>query len=841
VTTGFTKRVDEELEPLGGLTEDEAASRLASYGRNVIHEPRSRTVRDIALGTLREPMFLLLLAAAALYLAIGDLAEGIFLSCGALLSLGLVIIQEVRSERALRALNALAEPQARVIRQGTARSIPSSDIVPGDIIIIGEGGRVPADAILIDGDALEVDESALTGESVPRTKRPAGVTTAFEDMQPAGEELTSSLFASTLIVRGQGVARIVRTGPATQVGRIGVELGQAVEAPTLVQRDVRRLIGIIGTLAIAFCLLVAAVYAVLRNDWLAGALSGLTLAISLVPEEFPMVLTIFMALGALRLARHNVLVRRSAVIETLGATTLLCVDKTGTLTENRMSLRYVWQSGQRLDLSSGETRGAEPVLRAAQLASAPRPHDPMDVAVHNACGTLADGIPIRSYPLHPDFLAFVQVWPAPDSGVLYAAKGAHETILPLCDEAEAVHAAAAAHDLGALGLRVLAVATARFAQDPNLPPMHVHYQLQGLLGFEDPVRGDVPDALAEARRAGIEVVMITGDFPETALASARAAGLSATAGVITGSDLARAEKVPIEARIFARILPDQKLNLVKAFKQAGHVTAMTGDGINDAPALAAADIGIAMGQRGTDVAREAADLILLDDRFASIVHGIALGRRIFANLRRAMTYITAIHIPVAGLALLPILLSLPPMLYPMHLVILELLIDPLCSIVFEGEPSEADSMRKPPRDREEKIFGAPELSLAIVQGAVLLASVFAFYAWLTSGVADEEVARAAAFVALITGHLSLALAEKSSSGAPIFSRTQIVFWSIAAGATIIVGAALTIPFFLEILRFAPPPAPILALSLMVGLLSGGWYAGARLTKRGPSAKEPLTA
>lgn len=830
----------QETETLRGLTEDEAASRLASYGRNVIHEPRSRTFRDIAIGTLSEPMFLLLLAAAGLYLAIGDLAEGIFLSLGALLSLGLVIVQQVRSERALRALNALAEPQARVIRQGTARSIPSSELVPGDIVIVGEGGRVPADAVLIDGDALEVDESALTGESVPRTKRPAGEAAAFEDLQPAGEELTSSLFASTLIVRGQGVARIVRTGSTTQVGRIGVELGQAVEPPTLVQRDVRRLIGIIGTLAVAFCVIVATVYGVLRNDWLAGALSGLTLAISLVPEEFPMVLTIFMALGAMRLARHNVLVRRSAVIETLGATTLLCVDKTGTLTENRMSLRYVWQSGHRLDLASDEARSAEPLLRLAQLASAPRPHDPMDVAVHNACGTLADGIPIRSYPLRPDFLAFVQVWPAPDGGVVYAAKGAHETILPLCEETGATLSRGAAHDLGAAGLRVLAVATARFAQDPNLPPTHVRYKLQGLLGFEDPVRSDVPDALAEARRAGIEVVMITGDFPATALATAKAAGLSATAGVVTGSDLTRAEKVPVDARVFARILPDQKLKLIKAFKQAGHVTAMTGDGINDAPALAAADIGIAMGQRGTDVAREAADLILLDDRFASIVHGIALGRRIFTNLRRAMTYITAVHIPVAGLALLPIVLGLPPMLYPMHLVILELLIDPLCSVVFEGEPSEADSMRKPPRGREEKIFGRRELSLAVIQGAVLLASVFAFYAWLVSGVTDEEIARAAAFVALITGHLTLAAAERSSSGTPIFGRSQLVFWSIAAGATLIVSLALTVPFLLDILRFAPLPASILALSLTVGLLSGGWYAGAPLIRRGRSAEDPLT-
>ena len=831
----------QELESLRGLSEDEAALLLSRYGRNVVRQPRSRTLRDITVGTLREPMFLLLLAAATLYLAIGDLAEGIFLSVGALLSLSLVIIQEARSERALRALNALAEPQARVIRDGVACSIPSSELVPGDIIVVGEGGRVPADAVLIDGDALEVDESALTGESSPCTKKPAIQATASANLEPPGEELTPSLFASTLIVRGQGVARVVRTGPATEVGRIGAELGEAVGAPTLVQRDVRRLVGIIGVLAVAFCLLVAAIYGFLRGDWLAGAQSGLTLAISLVPEEFPMVLTIFMALGALRLARHNVLVRRSAVIETLGATTLLCVDKTGTMTENRMALRFVWRSGERFDLASGATHKAAQILHAAQLASAPRPHDPMDLAVHNACASRPEGLPLRSYPLRPDFLAFVQVWSAADGGVTYAAKGAHEAILPLCDGLAAERAEAEAHELGGMGMRVLAVATARFRKDANLQPDQAHYQLEGLLGFEDPVRSDVPEALTEARRAGVDVVMITGDFPATALATAQAAGLSTAGGVVTGTELASTAQVPLNARIFARIMPEQKLRLVKAFNAEGHVTAMTGDGINDAPALAAADIGIAMGQRGTDVAREAADLILLDDRFASIVEGIALGRRIFANLRRAMTYITAVHIPVAGLALLPILLGLPPMLYPMHLVLLELLIDPLCSIVFEGEPSEADSMRKPPRGRGENIFGARELSLAIVQGLVLLASVFAFYAWLNSSIENGEVARAAAFVALVTGHLSLALAESGMSGTPLFSRARIVFWSITAGAVMVVGAAVTVPFLLDVLRFARPTGPILALSLLVGLFSGGWWLGLRLTKWSRLTANPQTA
>ena len=825
---------------LQGLSEQEAASLLARFGRNIIREPRSRALHQIVIATLWEPMFLLLLCAAFLYLLIGDLAEGIFLTAGAMLSLGLVIYQEARSERALKSLNALAEPQARAIRDGKVRTIASGDLVPGDVILLGEGGRVPADCLLVDGDVLEVDESALTGESSSSTKKPAAGIVS-DELQPPGEPGSSSLFAATLVVRGQGVARVVRTGTATEVGRIGVDLGEAVEEPTLVQRDVRRIVGIIGVLAIAFCLAVALIYGVLRNDWLAGALSGLTLAISLVPEEFPMVLTIFMALGSLRLARHNVLVRRSAVVETLGATTLLCVDKTGTITENRMSLRYVWREGKRFELSGGQPSGGAPVIHSAQLASALRPHDPMDLAVHSACTERPEGQPLRSYPLRPEFLAFVQVWPTADGGVVYAAKGAHESLLPLCDDGDVEEIETAAHALGEDGMRVLAVATAEFARDPHEDPAKLRYRFEGLLGFEDPVRADVPEALAEAQRAGIHVAMITGDFPTTALASARTAGIATSGGVVTGAQLAEATVVPTSARIFARIMPDQKLKLVQAFRQAGYVTAMTGDGINDATALATADVGIAMGQRGTDVAREAADLILLDDRFASIIRGIALGRRIFANLRRAMTYITAVHIPVAGLALIPILVGLPPMLYPMHLVLLELLIDPLCSIVFEGERSEDDAMRRPPRRRDEKLFGRGDLTLAIVQGLVLFGSVFALYAWLNMTGVGEQVARASAFVALVTGHLSLALAESGTVGRTSLGKGRGVFWGIVFGAALLVVASLTVPFLLEVLRFAAPSSPLLATSLLIGLVSGGWYGALKLLYSKRNASKSLTS
>lgn len=815
VRWGYKSRMDAPAHAQG-LSQKEAATRLAQFGPNLVREPKSRSILDIARATLREPMFLLLLAAATLYLIVGDLAEGLFLSIGALLSLSLVIFQEARSERALRALNALAEPQANVIRDGQRRVVPAADVVPGDLIIVAEGGRLPADAQLIAGDALEVDESILTGEAAARTKTPGC------GMTDSGDDAPHDLFAGTIVVRGQGLAEVTRTGRDTAFGRIGAELGGLAEEPTLLQRDIRRLIRRIGALAITFCALVALAYGIVRNDWFSGALSGLTLAISLIPEEFPMVLTIFMALGSWRLAKHQVLVRRSAVIETLGATTLLCVDKTGTLTENKMALRRVWRGGEHFELGTELQRNAKAIVEAAQLASAPQPHDPMDLAIHRAVGKFLTVAPLRSYPLKPDFLAFVQVWPVAKGGVIYAAKGAHEAILPLCAIDDRPATERAAQDLGNRGMRVLAVATARFVRDPKLDPQNLHFCLEGLLGFEDPVREDVPAALQEARLAGVSVAMITGDFPSTAKAAAEIVGIPTEAGVVTGRDVVEGKSVSAEARVFARITPDQKLRLIREFKDAGHVVAMTGDGINDAPALAAADIGIAMGLRGTDVAREAADLILLDDRFASIVGGIRLGRRIFTNLRRAMTYITAVHIPVAGLALLPILLGLPPLLFPMHLVLLELMLDPLCSLVFEGEASEADAMTKPPRGRRESLFGAPQVILAIIQGAIILAAVLGFYAYVLD--AGEEVARAAAFIALVIGHLTLAMVDGKTRGSSIFARERLVFWLIVTGALLVVTAVVAIPGLAQIMRFAIPSEAVILGAIATGIVAGGWYA-----------------
>lgn len=831
---------------LTGLDEAEAQRRLAQHGPNAVAGKRSRGLVEIVRGILREPMFLLLIAAAGLYLVLGDIGEGLFMMAGALVTIGLVVLQEARSERALAALRELAEPYARVIRGGTERRIPARDLVPGDLILVGEGERLPADGLLIGGDALTVDESALTGESVPVSKRPSSDQVADAgDPEPGGDD-TPYLFAGTLNVRGQGMVIVVRTGAATRLGRIGASLAAIEDEPTLLQKTTGALIAKLGVLALGFCAIVAVAYGMLRGDWTGGALSGITLAIALLPEEFPMVLAIFMALGAFRLARHKVLVRRAAVIETLGAATFLCVDKTGTLTENRMVLTTVWRDGEAQDLrdSGGISGAAMKPIRTALLASAVRPVDPMDKAVNEVRAqppTELDGAgpPLRTYPLRPELLAFIQVWADPQGGVLYAAKGAPEAILRLCrmedDQRAAMDSVVAG--LAGGGLRVLGVASARDTWDSATAPEDLAFTFEGLIGFADPVRPDVPQAVAEAKRAGITVAMITGDYPATALEIARQAGIDTSAGVLTGKEVAALDPEGLRERVrrirvFARIMPEQKLALVEALKANGDVVAMTGDGVNDAPALEAAHIGIAMGQRGTDVAREAADIVLLDDRFPSIIGGVRLGRRIFANLRKALTYVTAIHVPIAGLALLPLVMGLPPILYPMHVILLELVIDPVCSLVFEGEPSERHAMEQPPRPATEPLFGTSQIVLGLLQGAVVLGAVFGLYVWTLNTGLPEVEARAVAIVALVLGNLVLALADAAEPGTSIFDRRRLAFWGIGAGAAVIVAMVLYVPPLASILRVSSPSLSWMLITVTIAVLAGGWFG---LAKRFRSA------
>lgn len=805
--------MDAEVFP--GLTSQEAERRRAEVGANQLPEPAPRPWVRIAWEVVREPMFGLLIAATILYLALGESSEGLFLLAGTAATVALVVIQSLRSERALAALRRLAQPLARVIRDDLERRVPASELVPGDLILISEGDRMPADARLVRGDSLRLDESLLTGEAEAVTRFPARSNGGASD-----------LLAGSLVLSGAGAALVTATGQATQFGQIGVALSQIREGRTPLQRAAGRLVAGLAVLAIAFSLAITLSYGLRFGRWLDGLLAGLTAAIALIPEEFPMVLTVFLAIGAWRLARRQVLVRRPAVIETLGAATILCVDKTGTLTENRMTLAVlVTADGRRL--APGDTGDdAARLVETAALASPSASADPMDRAVLGVAGA-RDGAPDRSWPLASERLAVIQLWRTPRHQ-LAAAKGAPEAIFDLCrlDPVRRRMLHETVEGLAREGLRVLGVASTRLSRvDAPFDLSATVFEFSGFVAFSDPLRSDAPQALAAARSAGVAVAMITGDHPETALAIAGQAGLDVSAGVVTGSEIAASNPEQLaaltrDARVFARVRPDQKLALVRALQSQGQIVVMTGDGVNDAPALQAADVGVAMGGRGADVAREAADLVLLDDRFAALVGGIRLGRRIYANLRKALVYVSAVHVPIAGLALLPLMLGLPPMLFPAHVVLLELIIDPACALVFEAEPSEPDSMTRPPRRRSEPLFGPRQILGAAGQGLLILAATLAVYVAALRSLSDEQ-ARGLAFVALIAANLTLAIAVSASKGASLFAWHRRPFWVIVAAAGAVLAAALTVPALAAVLKVAPASLGATLIAAALGVLSGG--------------------
>jgi Ca2+-transporting ATPase len=818
-----------------GLTEAEAAERLAREGYNDLPAARRSSSLAIILEVSREPMFALLLGAGLLYALIGDLGEALMLLAFATISVSIAIIQRGRSERVLDALRDLTSPRALVVRAGTRRRIPGREVVRGDVLVLNEGDRVPADSVLISGTDVRVDESLLTGESVPVRKQaaeslPVPITT------PGGED-SSQLFSGTLLVRGSGLALVVATGPRTEIGKIGRTM-QAIEAevPRL-QVQTRRLVLIFAAIGLGLSVLAVLLYGHLRGDWIEALLGGIALGMSMLPEEFPLVLTVFMVMGAWRLSRSRVLTRRAAAIETLGAATVLCTDKTGTLTRNSMTVVRLetgadsWQTGEP-GSCIGRSSVLSRLLETAVLASEPHALDPMDKALFDLAALsprAARGAErVRAYPLRRELLAVTHVWDEPGTERFQVtAKGAPEAIAQLCrlSAAERETTMQRVDVLARQGIRVLAVAHGTLPRT-TLPeaPAELTLSFTGLVGFADPLRDSVPEAVRECRTAGIRVVMITGDYPETAQAIARAAGLEAER-CLTGAMLDELSDAELAdgvrgVTVFARITPQQKLRIVNALKANGEVVAMTGDGVNDAAALKAAHIGIAMGGRGTDVAREASSLVLLDDDFSSIVRAIRLGRRIYDNLRKAMGYILAIHVPIAGLALLPVLFGAPLVLTPMLIAFLEMIIDPTCSIVLEAEHAERDVMRRPPRDPRAALVSRTLGIWSVLQGLLALAFVAGVYFHAMTRDLPQEEVRLAAFLALIGANMALLFANRSfgsSLRAALGRANPSLWWGLGATATLL-SVMMAWPLAREFFRIAPPDARELLLSLSVGVV-----------------------
>lgn len=833
-------------QPPEGLSAPEAAQRLQQDGPNVLASEQRRTWRMILRETLREPMFMLLLAAGTLYLTLGERQEGLVMFGLVLVVLSLTLYQEGRTEHALRALRELTSPRALVLRDGVVQRIAGAEVVRGDLLVLVQGDRVAADACLLNGADVQVDESLLTGESVPVDKSTDGET---------------RLFAGTLLVNGHATARVTATGAHSEIGRIGSLLQGLVQERSPLKRQTARLVQSLALIAFATSAALVLMLGVTRGDWMAALLAGIALAMAMLPEEFTVVLTVLPALGAWRLAQHQVLTRRIAAIETLGAATVLCVDKTGTLTENRMTVVALYAPAahaapqEHLALAAGATTALPDEFHAlveyAILASMAQPYDPMEQAFHRLGQvTLGqtehlhqDWTLLHEYGLTPELRAMAQVWQATQGEAhVVAAKGGPEAIADLChlDAAMLARLTLAADAMAAQGLRVLGVARAQFVGQQWPAAEHdFEFTFVGLLGLADPLRAGVKAAVADCHSAGIRVMMITGDYPLTARAIAAQAQIvcDGATELLTGDELTRLDDAQLQARIpavtvCARIAPEQKLRLVQALKRQGDIVAMTGDGVNDAPALKAAHVGVAMGGRGTDVAREAASIVVLDDNFASIVQGVRLGRRIYDNLYKAMSYILAVHVPIAGLALVPVLLGWPVLLLPMHIACLELVIDPACSLVFEGEPAEADLMQRPPRDPEAPLFGRQAMLLALVRGLGVLLVVLLGYGW-AIGHLPEPQARAFGFTALVVGNLALILSNRSSSRSLWFTLRvpNRTLWLVTGFAATMLGLTLYVPPLAQLFQFAPLSSAALAGALALGLLGVFWFEVLKLSRR----------
>ncbi len=837
---------------LQGLTDAEVRERLATDGYNELPTANKRTFLAMLLDVIREPMFLLLILCGVLYLLLGDLEEALMLLGFVFIVIAITLFQERKTERALEALRDLSSPRALVIRDGHQQRIAGREVVRDDLLLISEGDRVPADAVVLSATNLSVNESLLTGESVPVRKKMWDGVQAME--RPGGDGLPF-VYSGSLVVNGQGICQTTATGSHTEIGKIGKALQVLEPEATSLQRQTSKIVRNFALLGLGLCVVVVLVFSLTRGNWLHGLLAGLTLAMATLPEEFPVVLTIFMALGAWRISQHQVLTRRVPAVEMLGAATVLCTDKTGTLTLNRMTVtqlaiptrfltaqdlertqEFYVVNGYQLSLPEN----LHEIVEYSILASPSDPFDPMEKAMKDLGGrTLAqtehlhrDWTLMREYPLSENLLAMSRVWGAPNGkDYVIAAKGAPEAIADLCHLSPAqLQALDLRIDaMAEQGLRVIGVARAKFQIEALPEEQHdFAFEFIGLLGLADPVRPGVAEAVQECYEAGIRVIMITGDYPGTAINIANKIGLRPADRVITGSELEQMSDAELQERIrttciFARAVPEQKLRLVKALKANGEVVAMTGDGVNDAPALKAAHIGIAMGGRGTDVAREAAALVLLDDNFASIVQAVRMGRRIYDNLKKAMTFILSVHIPIAGMTLLPVIFGWPLVLLPVHIVFLELIIDPACSVVFEMEDEEKDVMNRPPRDLQESLFDLRMLLTGLIQGAGILAVVLvAFGFFLDQGFGESE-ARMISFASLVIADLGLIFANRSRSRTILatLSTPNPALWWVSGGALSFLGLALFVPFLRGLFSFGPlhlQELPVILITGLVGIL-----------------------
>ena len=731
-------------------------------------------------------MIVLLLIGSGLYLLLGELGDAIPLLFSTIAVMLLNIYEENKAEKALKALKELGSPKAYVIRDGEVAKIPSREVVVGDHLLINEGDFVAADARVVQATNLTTDEALLTGESVTVPK--------IEGAQ---------IFMGTMVATGHGLAVVSQIGQATEIGKIGSSLEEIKMESSPAKKEAAKLTGILAVFGLSLCLILVLLYGLTQGNWLAGLLAGITLAMSLLPEEIPVVITIFTIMGAYRMSKHRLLTKRSSVIETLGAATVICLDKTGTITQNKMVVTKLYAAGQTWDVGNTLINQAyDELIKFAVLACHPHTVDPMEKAIGSLGAKLwgtqqlfADWKHLSEVPITEKVLAVSEVWEDLAKTQVTAIKGAPEAIINLCPlnffEKEALDAIVAS--MAEEGLRVMGVAKNISGQT----------EFVGLLGFSDPIRPAIKEAVAQSYSAGVRVVIITGDHLETAKRVGAEIGLKHHQQCLTGAHIKEMDETAVRKavkshNIFARITPSQKLLLIDALKQNGEIVAMVGDGVNDAPAIKSAHIGIAMGEKGTDVARAASSLVLLDDNFASVVTAIKQGRRIYDNIKKAIGYVVAMHFPIAGMAIIPIMLGYPPVLLPIHIALLEIFIDPACSIVFESQPEEANIMKRSPRQISEKLVNLKTIVGNVFQGIVALTGVYLSFLLTTRQELASDQVRTATFLTLLVISVGLVLINHSWHRVT-FSTDAPLIWFVAT-ATLCVLVAPNIGWLREFVK-----------------------------------------
>ena len=819
-----------------GLSKSQVTQLQAEHGFNELSVSDKKSTFKLMLRILAEPTFALLFLAGAIYLVIGKIDDALILMGFIFISVGITLFQERKSEKAIDALKELSSPRAIVIREGITQRIAGKDIVVGDILILEEGGRIPADALLLEAHDLLVDESLLTGESEPVKKDFQGV-----------------VHSGCMVNRGSGIARVTAIGMQTEFGKIGDSLNQINILNSPLQQDIGILIKRFTFFGISLSLIVLVVYGVVHHNWLQGTLTAISLTMALLPEEFTVILTVFMALGVWRISRQKVLTRYAPVIETLGSITTLCVDKTGTLTMNKMSLEALANIESILILNSGDQElnsSQKELLTYCVLASEVKPFDPMEQAFYEKRRLIPeyqsryqDHELVHEYGMTAELPTMTHLWQSPGSDeCLVAIKGAPEAVLKRCKLSQIQIAVIEQQitELASQGLRLLGVAKSRYnTKTSGWPDTLESFEFTwlGLVGLKDPIRKEVPASIEKCQKAGIRVIMITGDHAVTAQAIARQAGID-SASVLSGKDIDELSDLELrhavkKTSIYVRIKPAEKLRLVNALQENNEIVAMTGDGVNDAPALKAAHVGIAMGQRGTDVAREAASLVLLNDDFSSIVHAIQQGRQIYDNLHKAIIYVVAIHIPMAGAVFIPILYGIQPILDPIHIVFLQMIIDPACAIIFEMEEPESDVMLRPPRDINQKLFSLQNISMALLQGAGLTTIVVGLYFLALHMDYSHATATTLSFGSLVLGNISLIVVSRSKNEHlfRILRKTNSSQkWIIGVG---IVSFAflVTVPFLRDRFQFTQPTIEGLLIVIASGLIGIVWYELVKLGYR----------